>query len=185
MPKKRGPYRVRRHPVTQPLDPSYRIIPLTQDQSAIVDTVDHAWLSAWNWCARWCQNTRSFYAVRNDPGETTRQKTIYMAREVLKCGPGEQPDHCNHDTLDNRRRNLRSATQTQNVRNRRIRRSNSSGFIGVSWQPLMKQWIARIAHDGTQINLGYFSSREDAARAYNEAAKIFHGEFAHLNHLTD
>ena len=56
--------RVKRHAVTQPLDQSYRLIPLTQGQNAIVDVEDFEWLDQWNWCAQW--TGRHFYAVRHD-----------------------------------------------------------------------------------------------------------------------
>ncbi len=62
MPKRR----MKRHAVTQPLDPSYRLIPLTQHQNAIVDTADFDWLSQWNWHANLCD--KGFYVRR-----TTRQ----------------------------------------------------------------------------------------------------------------
>lgn len=180
MRKKRGPYRMPRPPVTQPLDPSYKIIALTRGQITKVDAADYPWLNGWNWFAAKDYTTGNFYAVRSEhTGKSVLQ--IKMSREILQCKPGELADHRNHDTLDNRRENLRKATDTQNADNRKITAKNTSGYIGVCWHKTNQKWMAQIGHKGVRINLGYFSTAEEAARAYDEAAKKLHGEFAVLN----
>jgi hypothetical protein len=180
MRKKRGPYKVRRHPVTQPSDPSYRIIPLTRGQNTLIDTIDYHWLKQWNWFAHWDVTTHSFYAVRSKhKGKSIVQ--ISMSREILQCEPTDQADHRNHDTLDNRRGNLRKATNAQNGRNQKIERNNTSGYIGVCWYKKYKKWMAQIGHQGIRINLGYFKTKQEAAHARDDVAKKLHGEFAVLN----
>jgi len=176
MPSKR--FAVKRHPVTQPSDSSYRLIPLTQGQNAIVDVEDFEWLSEWNWCTRkssW-KNGLLFYATRN---EGSRQ--IPMHVQILGC----KGDHKNRDGLDNRRRNLRPCTESQNGMNRRRYINNRSGFKGVSWDSVNKKWRASIAVQAKCKNLGLFKLKEDAARAYNKAAKRLHGEFACLNEVPE
>jgi hypothetical protein len=168
--------RVHRHGVVQPQDQSIRLIPLTQGQNAIVDAEDFEWLDQWNWCAAWMPHTRSFYAVRVEPDKSV----TYMARKILECAPGQEVDHANHDTLDNRRQNLRKATHAQNVCNRKPQK-NSSGYVGVSWESAQRKWRAGIKHAGVSMNLGNFDSAEEAARVRDEAAKRLHGEFAVLN----
>lgn len=177
MPKGIVPRRVMRHAVTQPLDPSYRLIPLTQGQNAIVDAEDFDWLSRWNWCAQWEERTQSFYAVRGEK-KNGRNKTFKMHRVILDCIPGELGDHENHDTLDNRRRNLRKCTYSQNAQNSR-RRFSSRGFRGVT--PYKGRWLARICINRKSIIIGTFDTPKGAANAYDEAAKRLHGEFAMTN----
>lgn len=180
MRSKRGPYRVQRHEVTQPLDQSYRLIPLTQGKNAIVDTEDFHWLSKWNWCAVWNIKTHSFYAARGiriDGGTIS----VKMHSAILRCKPGEEGDHKNHNTLDNRRNNLRKCTHALNMRNQKLYAGNSSGYKGAGWHKRIKKWQSRIRVDGKLISLGYFHSKQDAARAYDCAAKKYFGEFAHLN----
>jgi hypothetical protein len=175
-------YRVKRHEVVQPLDKPYRLIPLTQGQTAIVDLEDFEWLSQWNWYAHWCPDTRSFYA-----GRTIRLKkgtaTIRINRVIIHCSDEEEVDHKNHDTLDNRRGNLRKCSKTQNVRNARLGIKNTSGFRGVHLHKPGK-WRASIAVDGRKKHIGLFNSPIKAARAYDAVAQKMHGEFASLNFPT-
>ena len=155
-----------------------RAIPLTQGQWALVDDEDYARISSREWYARWDRNTRSYYAVRSShAGNKTSH--CYMAREVLGT-PKSVVDHRNHDTLDNRRENLRLAVNGQNNHNRRLQRNNTSGFKGVAFHRATGKWRAQIG-DG-RLNkkkwLGLFDSPADAHAAYLEAAKRMYGEFA-------
>jgi|SRR6266850_2799308 len=163
-------HRMKRHAVVQPLDTSYRVIPLTKGQNAIVDAEDFEHINQWNWCAQWCEETQSFYAQRGGG--------VRIHQVILGCKWG---DHKNHDTLDNRRENLRKCTRSQNCRNARIRRDNTSGFKGVGWHERIKKWEARIVVNKKQKYLGVFASKEDAARAYDIAAEVYHREFALKN----
>jgi AP2 domain len=171
MPKRR----LRRHSVSQPLDPSYKIIPLTRNQNALVDASDFDWLDGWNWCALWSPKNETFYAVR-----TENMKMIYMHRVILECDDDQLADHQNHDTLDNRKKNLRKCDDSQNCQNSRPR-AHTSLFRGVYWAKQRNKWVARIQTRGKQKHLGVFSSEQEAAKAYDGAAKILHGEFAFLN----
>jgi len=175
MPKRR----VKRHAVTQPLDPSYKIIALTQGQNTKVTAADFPYLDQWNWFAHWNGCTHSFYAMRHIIGS---KRITEMAKEILKCTPKKLPDHKNHDTLDNRRENLRKATHSQNGSNRKkINSNNTSGYTGIRFRKKEKKWEARISHKGIYFHLGLFTSDKKAAHAHDEAAKKLHGEFAHLN----
>src|SRR6266851_8668054 len=140
MPKKP----VVRHEVVQPPDTSYRLIPLTQGQNAIVDTADYDWLMQWNWCAWWSKDSKSFYAERGEK-HNGHKRTIYMHRTILECGPNQETDHHDRNTLNNRRYNLRKATKSQNRNNQKIRSDNKSGYKGVSWDNRKNKWIAQIA----------------------------------------
>lgn len=163
--------RMKRHAVTQPLGTSYRFIPLTRGQNSIVDAEDFEWLNKWNWYAFWSTKTKSFYAERKPTG-----KLIRMHREILKCGILELVDHKNHDTLDNRKENLRKATHSQNSCNRR-----SNILKGVSWHKKAAKWRCYIKINGKQIHLGLFTDKPEASKTYNEAACQYFGEFAHYN----
>jgi len=169
-------YRVARHDVVQPRHASYRLIPLTQNQNAIVDLEDFRWLSQWNWHAYWSERTKSFNAIRNDRS-TGKHTTIKMHRAIMGF-PDSEVDHKNLNTLDNRKENLRQASTQQNTWNRRVRSDNALGLKGVYAHTVNPgKWVAR-----AQGNyLGCFTSPEGAARAYDAYALKVYGEFARIN----
>lgn len=100
---------------------------------------------------------------------------------------GEQVDHINGNTLDNRRSNLRTCTRAQSHHNGKSHRGNSSGFKRVCWDPgprnqrRLKPWKASIKMNDRTRSLGYYSTAEEAARAYDREAAVLHGEFARFN----
>ena len=177
---KRGPYKMPRHEVVQPLDPSYRLIPLTQGQNTIVDAENYEWLNQWNWVAAWNPHTGSFYARRTDRS-SGKKRTLAMQREILACKREELGDHKNHDTLDNRKKNLRKCSKSQNASNRIPQKPTQHGFVGVYITTNSGKWAANIGINKKLIHLGCFETREDAAMARDKAALRFHGKFARLN----
>lgn len=152
----------------------FRRIRLTQGRFAIVDPEDYEALSRHKWCAAKDGNT--YYAVRSQA-----YKQIRMHREILKVGGGLVCDHINHDGLDNRKANVRICTRQQNSRNRRAQEGTTSRYKGVDWNKRLQKWRARIYLNGRARFLGYFSSEIEAAKAYDRAARKYHGEFASLN----
>jgi len=104
-----------------------------------------------------------------------------MHREILGLcyQDGKIGDHKRSgDTLDNRRNNLRVTNMSGNAKNARIRDDNTSGHKGVRLHVPNGKWMARIQFNGKRISLGYFVNKDDAGRAYRDAAKEYHGEFA-------
>ena len=146
-------------------------IQLTQNKVTIVDDEDYTALSQHKWFAH--KRGNNFYAVRR-PG-------IRMHREITKVTPGLQIDHINHDSLDNRKCNLRICNTAQNRWNSLPRKNNKSGFKGVTWQEEAKKWQARIQKNGCPEYLGLYFCIVKAAKAYDIAARRLFGEFAYLN----
>lgn len=94
-------------------------------------------------------------------------------------------DHKDRKPSNNRRSNLRAANASLNAANSKLYNTNTSGYKGVGWHKASKSWTAKI---GVKINghqlrlhLGCFSNPEDAAEAYNKAARKHFGEFAYQN----
>jgi hypothetical protein len=85
-------------------------------------------------------------------------------------------DHKNGDTSDNRRSNLRICSKTENARNRKMNKTNSVGYKGVS--KVGTRFRARIWTDEGRKHLGCFETKEEAYQAYIEASRKYHGEFA-------
>ncbi len=156
----------------------YCKIPLTQGRFAKVDPEDYLWLSQFRWC---CKNgTRNVYAVRNVTVDG-KSKRIHMHRLIMNTPDHLVCDHINHDSLNNRKANLRNCTIQQNNANSRGADGATSQFKGVSWDKRRNKWVAGIKVDGRQRNLGLFDDEVEAARAHDAAAKELHGEYAALN----
>lgn len=96
------------------------------------------------------------------------------------------PEFVDHkDTIKhhNWESNLRAATNAQNCMNCGLRKDNTSGYKGVHFHKINKKWMAYINIDKKRLSLGYFSCKHKAARVYNTAARMYHGEFAYTNDI--
>lgn len=163
-------------------------IPLTQGQFALVDDGDYAELIKYKWCAHKGSGDKSFYALRhakNCDGDSSGT-TISMHRIIANAQKGDYVDHINHDTLNNQRKNLRICTNSQNMMNRGVQANNTSGYKGVGWNKETSKWRSKICVDGKEMHLGYFICKHEAARAYNLAARMYHGyKFAYTNIINE
>lgn len=153
-------------------------IPLTQGKFALVDDADYEWLSQYRWHAKY--NGRQWYACR-EIGPRINRTRIKMHRSILNAPDDKFVDHINNQTLDNRRVNLRLCDKSENGRNRSAQRNNTSGFKGVHWNREKRRWMAFIHLNRKFRHLGYYDTPEEAARAYDDAARELHGHFAYLN----
>lgn len=102
----------------------------------------------------------------------------YLHRYIMKNPQGKTIDHINGNRLDNRKENLRICNQRENSRNSSARMGTSIYKGGYENK---QSWLAQITVDGKCYHIGSFDTQEEAALAYNEKAKEFHGDFAHLN----
>jgi hypothetical protein len=160
---------------------AFRRIKLTQNKYAIVDAEDYERLSKYKWYANGAKG-HLYAARRTRKQEGTRYRFIYMHQEVIKVAAGEVCDHINHNGLDNRKANLRPASRAENVFHRKkYSKTSRSKYKGITWKNTSKKWQAQIGVNGKKIFLGYFRDEFEAAKAYDKAARKYHGEFAALN----
>lgn len=148
-------------------------VKLTQDKYALIDDEDLKLVSEYKW------HYGNGYAKRRDH----KSSLCRMHHLILPLKKGYMVDHINGNRLDNRRNNLRLVTKSQNMMNRGLQKNSKSGYMGVSWHKKTKSWRAYIKKDRKQIYLGLYDTKIQAAKAYNEAAKEYHGEFAFFNKI--
>lgn len=159
-------------------------IKLSQGKLALVDNEDFHWLNNFHWflsVTPW-----GMYVYRQ---KMIKRKSYYlqMHREILKYHgikiDNLLVDHRDNNGLNNQKYNLRSATNSQNQMNRKIKTtSNNSGYKGVTAYRNGK-WRASTKINQKNIHLGYFDTKEQAAIAYNTFAKENFREFARLNQI--
>lgn len=147
-----------------------KVLFLPGQQQCFVDDEDYDSL-----IGKWTVND-SGYAVRWNNNLKLNQR---MHRVILDAPIGLDVDHIDGNRLNNQRSNLRIATRNMNNGNRNVRQDSISGIKGVRFY--QNKWQARIVQNYKEIHLGRFNTAGEAARAYNQAALIYFGEFAKLN----
>lgn len=148
-----------------------KTIELSQGRFAQVDDCDHEWLSQW----KWLFTNTGCYAIRYEG-----RKLVLMHREINKTPAGLTTDHKDGNGLNNQRNNLRTATHSENMRNRKVK---DGKLKGIYFKKDRGKYAAQLRVNKTKKHLGYYDNPIDAAKAYNLAAIKYHGEFARLNTL--
>lgn len=144
-------------------------IKLNNGLVALVDDEDYLYLMNWNWHAhKWGNN--NYYARRGE------RPSVYMHNLILNTSG---LDHIDRNGLNNQKYNLRVANYSQNGCNRPG--WGNSKYKGITFHKPTQKWLAQITVHQNKKHLGLFQFDWQAAKAYNEAAKDLHGEFALLN----
>ena len=157
---------------------------MTRGQYAIVDPEDYERLARYKWHAMKSRHT--FYAARYGRRDKDGKRKCYMMhREIMKLEGETVCDHINGNGLDNRKVNLRPATRAQNGWNRgKSKMKSRSRYKGLAWDSKDKRWEVRISVNGRRIYIGRFQDQIEAARAYDRAARRYHGRYAQFNFET-
>jgi hypothetical protein len=125
------------------------------------------------WFVTWNENSKGFYGYANMRlgvvNRKTKYKNIYMHRFLTDAEKGEFVDHINHNTLDNRRDNLRITTNQNNLINRHgANRNSTTGVRNVSWHSREQKYAVQFQVDGKNKYIGKFDKLEDAAKCAEE-----------------
>ena len=147
-----------------------RTVQLNRGTFTLVSDEDYDLVSRFKWSVSGGSGARR-YAARNNAG-----RTEYLHRFLVSPPPHAVVDHVDGDSLNNTRENLRIGTQSQNLGNQRAK----GVFKGVTRK--RGHWAAHLSpRNSHRRNLGTFLTPEDAAIAYDIAAREYFGEFALTN----
>jgi len=151
--------------------------------TTLIDAEDVPLLEGWTLAV---QHKKNYVTLQGSSSIKPRPHKL-LARVLMKAPPGMVVDHINHNTLDNRKANLRICTSAENARNTRGHRVRVAKYKGVCFMRrrahLSTPWCAQINHKYRVMNLGYYATEEEAAQVYNDKAVELFGEFAHLNKI--
>jgi len=145
-------------------------IKLTQNKYALVDDGDYKYLSQFKW--HYSKSRKTGYAR----GRAEGRKPSYMQHVIMGY---RMVDHINGNGIDNRRKNLRYVTRSQNMRNCKIYANNTTGYKGVTRDRGL--FVARIWVDNEAIYLGSSNTARGAGRLYNKASRRLHGKYGRQN----
>lgn len=120
----------------------------------------------------WSESSNGYAQAR-----TIEDSIILMHRLIMNPSDNELIDHENHNTLDNRKENLRICTQDKNMANQKTSKANTSGYKGVYWSKEKGKWYSKIGYKNKNIHLGYFSNIDDAIKAREEAEIKYFGKY--------
>lgn len=151
-------------------------IEITQGKKVIVDDEWYPILIKKKW------HYQSGYACTDVGGRLSRRR-VYMHRYITMAPDDLVVDHINRNKLDNRTENLRIVYPIHNYWNRTMLKNNKTGYKGVSFDKTRGKYAANICKNRKQYNLGRFDTKEEAAIAYNKAAKELYGEYAFVNEV--
>lgn len=130
-----------------------------------------------NYC--WIENSNGYMET------TTKDKKHVKMHRLIMNNQYDIVDHADRNRLNNRKYNLRDASNGQNAMNRSKQCNNTSEISGVSWDSKENKWVAKIDINKKRKHLGYFINKEDAIIARLKAEKEYFGEFAPQRHLFD
>lgn len=152
---------------------------LTTGEIALVDDEDLPRLIGRRWYAVRDEHTTYAQARFGERGQST---LISLHHAVMQVASSTRLDHRNLDGLDCQKQNLRLTTPTTNSQNRRKFAGTLHPFKGVTRYGFPhRPWRAAITVNKKRMHLGYFASIEEAAHAYDQAAREHFGEFARCN----
>lgn len=120
-------------------------------------------------------NNKKYYTIQIDGKKYKRGRLAYLY--MTGEWPVEMIDHIDGDGTNDRWENLRSATVSENAFNHKSRAKKSSLPMGVR-ETGIGRYCARIGVNKRLITIGTFGTISEAKEAYQNARKVYYGEFA-------
>ena len=148
----------------------------------LIDDEDWERVSRYKWRVQEDIKRGQLYVVRSYH-ENKKTHLLGLHRFIMGCieGDGRHVDHINHNTLDNRKCNLRVCSNKQNSFNRKETHNKSTGYKGVWLRSDSGKYRAMVRTDGKRYNCGNYDNLEDAIEAYDKMALYLFGDFACTN----
>ena len=153
-------------------------------KEVLIDDEDWKIVKNYTWHISYDKTINNFYISSSgwDKFLKIKSKGVLLHRLIMDCPKEMQVDHINHNTLDNRKENLRICTSAENNRNRKKRvTGTTSKYMGVCFDKQRNKYRSRIYVNKKYLDLGRYKTQEEAAVKYNIKAIELFGQYASLN----
>ena len=154
-----------------------KTFPVSRGFTAIVDDEDFDIVSGYRWSS-WTNKAGNIYVFRTVQNPDGSRRSLYLHRFLMGEPDGLLIDHKDRNGLNNTRTNLRIATAKQNIANSKPQGILNLKGVSRTTRHKTKQFVAQGSIGGKTKNLGYYATKEEAAKAYRIAAEREFGEFA-------
>lgn len=135
----------------------------------LIDTEDFHLIKDYCW-----NITLNEYAQARD---CSNGSLVLMHRIITNAPNDKIVDHKNHNTLDNRKNNLRVCDYENNNANQLLSKNNTSGYKGVYWDKEKNKWEVKIGFKSKNLHIGYYENIKDAIKSRLQAEIKYFGEF--------
>lgn len=168
------------------IDNDYVIFEIPKDNEIIevlVDIDDYQKIKNRYWHTHWREDLNNHYVASNRYigvfNGKVKSQTIYLHNYIMKPPKGMVVDHINHNTIDNRKSNLRLVNMSDNAKNRKGRNiNNTTGYRNVSYDKTNKTYVVQLQINGKNKVFGRFKDVHEAGRVAREMREKYYGEYA-------
>ena len=144
------------------------------------DKEDYPLISQYMWT-----NNVDGYIIAYYHDEDGNKKHVLMHRLIMGVtDPDVYIDHIHHNLADNRKSELRIVTRSENMQNRQLGKTNTTGCTGITYEKRCRKWRAFITLNRERIYLGYYPTKEEAIKARKEAERNYFGEYRYQGTIT-
>ncbi len=167
-------------------DTFWKWLTLKTGEQVMVDAEDYERLNKKIWILRKRKKAEDEPQVISMTWNADNSKitSIYLPREVMQEKGDNVVIRRNFSVLDFRKSNLIVCSRQEKERMRpKSKQKFTSKYKGVSWRKESNKWAAKIYVNKKHIHLGYYGDEQEAAEAYNQAAKTYFGENAFINKI--
>ena len=150
-----------------------------------LDDLDRVRNYPYTWFAQYRKELDNYYVrCTNYANIKAGISSVVFLHQFIMNAEGQDVDHINNNTLDNRKCNLRISEHKHNTRNRHGRNSNNkSGYRNVCWSKGEQKWLVQLQVNGKCTCLGKFpyDELEQAGKFAEEMRQKLYGEYAGKN----
>ena len=137
--------------------------------TVLIDIEDIEKIQKLKW--RVSKNKNGYYVRAWGRKDYKYKQIVYLHRYIMNCPGDMEVDHINHNTLDNRKCNLRVCTMLENKQNVPKRENNKSGYRNIHWDKNRKKWRVRMTINKKEVKVGIYETVEEALIARNNFIK--------------